>query len=147
MFHCLELIKYLREYRSLFQLLELWHLDLQTLVQTITQFADQVKTRLISQLVNAFQEFSKNCLSILIVLLLQLFVFALKQNKSLALAPLNSKISPIFFTAAIPLQYWHNLRGVFLNNYRYILLYYISTLPYQYLQHYLPVCYLFWLYN
>ena len=68
----------------------------------------------------AFQEFSKNCLSIFMEPLFQhylflsdLLFFVLKLNKSVAFAPLILTILPSLFTAGISLQYCHKLPDVF----------------------------------
>ena len=70
----------------------------------------------------AFQEFSKNCWSILMVLsTLSILpsssvwpaIFVLQLNESVALAPLKSTILPSLFTAGISLKYCYKLPDVF----------------------------------
>ena len=90
---------------------------MQTLVLIITQFSDQVKISLTSQL-EAFQEnlfryFSGTIISTFSMSpsLVLPVIFALKLNESAALSPLKITISPPS-TADISLQYYHKLPDV-----------------------------------
>ena len=95
-----------------------------TSVYTIKQFADQVKIRLILELIkdisrvlqkllNYFNGIIISTLSYSWSLSVWIVIFALELNESVTLAPLKLKISPILFTAGISLQYCHKLLDVF----------------------------------
>ena len=90
----------------------------------IKQFSDQVKISLTSQLIKGISRFHQRFLkyfngtvtSILSILPLSPVwpvIFYLKLNESVALAPLNSTILQLLFTAGISLQYCHKLPDVF----------------------------------
>ena len=94
------------------------------MLYTITQFADQVKIRLTLQLIKGIsralqkllQYFNGNIISTLFISSSSSILPAisyLELNESVALAPLKSTIAPSLFTAAMSLQYSHNLPGVF----------------------------------
>ena len=94
-----------------------------TLVYKITQFAEQVKISLTSQLSNGFSRVFRKLLKYFngtIISKLSIspsssvwpVIFALKLNESVTLAPLKSTISPLLFTAGIALQYCHKLPDV-----------------------------------
>ena len=121
----------------------------------ITRFADQVKIRLTSQLIEGisrilqkllkyFNETIISTLSILSLLSVLPVNFALKLNGSVVLAPLNSKKFSLSFTVCKFLQYCFQM---VLNSYHYFLLNYILALLYKYLYHYLFAYYIFHLRN
>ena len=88
-------------------------------MEAITQFADQVKTRLISQLIKGLSRVLQKLLNYFNgTIILTSFVrsspvspviFSLKLNKSVVLVSLKSTISPLSFTAGISLQYCNKL--------------------------------------
>ena len=89
----------------------------------MSKFADQVKIILTSQLIKrisrVLQKMLKyltgtiiSTLSIHPLLSVWRVTFALKLNESLASAPLNSTILPLFFKVGISLQYCHRLPDV-----------------------------------
>ena len=94
-----------------------------TSVETITQFADQVKIRLISQLVKGISRvlqklpkyFNGTIISTSFVPSFSVWpvIFSLKLNERVRLASPKSSISPLLFTADISLQYCHKLPDVF----------------------------------
>ena len=94
-----------------------------TFVWIITQFAEHFKKSSTSQLIKGISRvlqkllnyFSGTIISTLIIPLLLLWpvILVLKLNKSLALAPLKSTISPSLSISGIFLQYCHRLPDVF----------------------------------
>ena len=94
------------------------------MLYTITKFADKIKIRLTLQLIKdisralqkLLQYFNGNIISTLFISPSSSILPAisyLKLNESVALAPLKSTIAPLLFTAAMSLQYSHNLPDVF----------------------------------
>ena len=90
----------------------------------MTQFADHVKisstsqlikdiSRVLQKLLKYFNRTIISTLSILPSLPVLPVIFVLKLNKSVALAPLKSTISPSSSTAVISLQYCQKLQDVF----------------------------------
>ena len=94
------------------------------LVDTTTQFADQVKMRLTSQLIKGISRVLQKLLKYFngtIISTLSIspsssvwpVIFALELNESVALASLKLTMLPILITAGISLQYYHKLPHVF----------------------------------
>ena len=88
----------------------------------ITQFADQVKIKLISQLIKGISRVQQNYLDILIVPLFQHFLyhyyllscfFSLSLNKSVVELLVSNLVVPHLFAADSSIKYCHNFPDVF----------------------------------
>ena len=93
------------------------------LVETITQFADQVRIRLFSQIIKSISRVLQIFLKYFNGTIISTpfdpsspvwpVIFSLELNESVRLPSLKSIIASLFFTAGISLQYYHYLPRVF----------------------------------